>query len=83
MAFEYTASIENFVSTVVVNNWRGTGRTARMNTADYLPERDGELVEGPTVPPNTPGVADPPLKDPRLDDHGRVIADLASPMHRA
>ena len=83
MPGEYNASIVTFVSTVVVDNWKGTGRTARMNTADYVAERDGEIVEGPTVRPNTPGRPVLPLKDPRVDDDGNRISDLPSPMLRA
>ena len=54
------------VSTVVVDNWRGTGKQARMNTSDYDPARDGAVLEGPTVPVEKPGVADPPLFNPKL-----------------
>jgi hypothetical protein len=83
MAAEYNGQIENLVPTVVVSNWKGSGRRVRMNAADYWPERDGDILEGPTMPPTTPGVADPPNKDPRLDADGRAIADHPSPMLRA
>jgi len=83
VAGEYNAGITNFVSTVVVDNWRGSGKTVRMNTVDFYPERDGEIVDGPTQPPLQPGVSDPPLKNPFLDGEGRRIADLHSPLHRA
>ncbi len=32
--------------TVLVDNWKGTGRRARINVADYDPSRDGEIVPG-------------------------------------
>jgi hypothetical protein len=82
MAREYSANVTNFVSTVLVSNWKGTGRQARMNTADYDPARDGAIIDGPTQLV-VPGVSDPPLKNPFLDGEGRRIADLHSPMHRA
>jgi hypothetical protein len=54
-----------------------------MNADSYRADRDGVIIEGPALAPNTPSVLDPPPKDPRVDDQGRVIADLLSPMHRA
>jgi hypothetical protein len=82
MAQEYSASVDNFVSTVVVDNWKGTGRRVRMNFADYNAAH-GAIIEGPTQPEIAPGVSDPPLKDPKVDDEGRRIADQNSPMLRA
>lgn len=81
MAAEYTARIETFTSTVTVQHPR-LGRV-KMNAADYRPERDGPIIEGPTQPPIKPGASDPALKNPRVDGSGHVIADLASPLHRA
>jgi hypothetical protein len=83
MTWEYTAQVENFISTVLVDNWKGTDRTARMNTADYRAERDGSILEGPTLRENTPGTPVLPLKDPKVDEHGNAIAGQASPMLRA
>lgn len=84
MAGEYSAQVqEPFIPTVVVANWKGTGRQVRMNAADYDPERDGEIIEGPTIRPNTPGQPAQPLKDPHLDADGGRIADLPSPMLKA
>jgi hypothetical protein len=80
---EYGANITNFVSTVVVSNFKGTGRTARMNSDAYLAERDGEVLEGPTQPPPTLSVMDAPLKNPRLDQNGNPIAEQHSPVLRA
>lgn len=83
MAGEYNASVASFVSTVVVLNWKGTGRTARMNTSDYLAERDGAIIEPATLRANAAGASDPPNKDPRLDADGNRIAEQASPLLRA
>jgi hypothetical protein len=33
---------------VRVSNWKGSGKQARINAADYLPERNGEIISGPT-----------------------------------
>jgi hypothetical protein len=68
---------------VRVSNWKGSGKQARINAADYLPERDGEIIEGPTQPPPSLSVPDVPLKNPHIDEHGRRIADQHSPLHRA
>jgi hypothetical protein len=38
-----------FVSTVLVDHPR-LGRGIRMNAAAYDPERDGVIIEGPTLP---------------------------------
>jgi hypothetical protein len=46
MGREYNASIDNFVSTVVVDNWRGTRKTVRMDAPYYDPERGGVIVTG-------------------------------------
>ena len=83
MAGEYNASVASFVSTVLVDNWKGTGKTARMNTSDYLAERDGAILEGPSVRENAAGASDPPNKDPRRDADGNRIAEQASRMLRA
>jgi hypothetical protein len=74
MAGEYNANIERFVSTVVVRHPR-LG-IVRMDTSDYDPAICGEILESATVPPNTPGHADAPNKDPHFDDQGRRIAEL-------
>jgi hypothetical protein len=76
MAGEDAGNIENFVSSVVVNHPR-LGRV-RMNTASYDAATCGPIVEGPTLRPNSAGLASEPLKDPKVDDEGRVIADLPS-----
>ena len=83
MSGEYNANITEFVSTIVVSNWKGTGRAVRMNTADYRPEVDGDIVRGPTIRENTPGLPPKPDKNPRIDSEGRVIADMASPALKA
>lgn len=82
MPGEYNAGItEPFVSTVLVDRPR-LGRV-KMNTASYDPATCGEILEGPTVRPNTPGHANSPNKDPRVDGDGKRIADRPSPMLRA
>ena len=82
MAAEYTAQIETFVPTLVVSNWKGTGRQVRINADSYDHERDGEIISGPTQPPSL-SVMYTPLKNLKINDQGRRIADKASPMHRA
>jgi hypothetical protein len=77
MAAEYTASTINWVSTVLVNHPR-LGRV-RMNAADWIDKAtSGPILEGPTTPTPSLSVPDEPLKDPRLDGEGRVIADQSS-----
>jgi hypothetical protein len=81
MAGEYTAGTLNWKSTVVCNHPR-LGR-CRMNATSYDPATCGPIIEPATQPPPTRSVSDAPLKNPKLDEQGRRIADMSAPMHRA
>jgi hypothetical protein len=81
MANEYTASIENFISTALVEHPR-LGRV-RMNVASYNPDRDGPNIEGPNQPPPTLSVHYAPDKEPKVNEDGKPITDLHSPLLRA
>jgi hypothetical protein len=50
-----------------------------MNAHSYDPATCGPIIEGRTQPPVQPGYSDPPLKDPKRDHDGRVIADQDQP----
>jgi hypothetical protein len=76
---EHTPSY--FVSTVTVRHPR-LG-VVRLNTASYVAAKHGQLLSELTQPPVPVGVTDPPLKDPKVEEHGNTIAEQASPMHRA
>jgi hypothetical protein len=75
MAAEYTARIETFVPTILVDHPR-LGR-ARMNVVDWIDEAtSGRVIDGPTTPPIEPGASDPPLKDPKRNSDGTLIAEV-------
>ena len=61
----------------------GTGKSVCMNAADYVAERDGEILEGPTIRPNASGSPMLQLKNPKLNADGNRIAKQESPMHWA
>ncbi len=78
---EYTGGIANWKSTVIVQHPR-LGRV-RMNTDAYDAATCGPIIEPPTMPPPTLSVIDALLKNPKVDNEGRLIADQHSPMLRA
>ena len=72
------SALAELVSIVVVDHQRL--RRVKMNYASYDRETYGEIVSGPMVRENTPGLPPQPLKNPRIVANGNEIVKQGSPM---